>query len=270
MISPELYLFDSVGLYHKANAVASDLVAEAVRVYQSNYEAFTRPYPTKVKGFETHKIFLDLLTQPAVHEICRVCYGPAYRLDHLHLAEQNQQTTKKPDLHGEFFGRFQSHYYLSSPQRHIRKPCYTRVGQLSVGVVLQGQDKATGGFCYIPGSHKSAYHLTGAELMNSVFSNPQVRKNTVTVPDLAPGDVIAFPENLIHGHTVMTTKTHRLFLYGMYFPYSISYKYNNPQIDALLSIADENQKIFLTRNIEEMNYESYKFRPEVRPNHEWQ
>lgn len=269
MISPELYLFDSFGLYHKSKAIEAELIEKAVRVCRDNQAAFTRPYPTKIKGFETHKIFLDLLTHPAIHEICKVCYGPAYRLDHLHLAEQNKHTTKKPDLHGECFGRLQSHYYFSAPQRHIKEPCYTRVGQLSVGVVLQGQRQATGGFCYVPGSHKSAYHLTGAELMNSLLSDPQKHKQVVVVPDLDPGDVVAFPENLIHGHTVMTTPTCRLFLYGMYFPYSISYKHNSPQVDALLEIADDAQKVYLTRNIAEMNYESYKFRPEVRPACDW-
>lgn len=264
MIDHELYYFDSAGFYHKKNAVSKNLIDQANYLYDENYSSYLKTQHIKVKGFESNKIFLDLLTHDFVDKICNVCYGPAFRLDHLHIAEQNNQTTDFLNLHGEFFGQLQSHYYISYPQRHIKDACYTRTGQLSVGIVLKPQNRETGGYCYIPGSHKSSYHVTGAELRSSILKDVKTANQYVIVPDLDAGDIIAFPENLIHGNTVMTTSSLRRILYGMYFPYSITFKYNNTQIDDLEKVADEEQKRFLTRNIKEMNEETYKYRPLVR------
>jgi hypothetical protein len=218
MIEKEMYFFDCWGLYLKRKAFDPKLIEDA------NY-AFENQEKTQ-KGikfygvWEKNKTFIEFLANKYVKKICQICFGAEYRLDHAFIVQQNPTYNMSSGLHGKCFGKNMTHYYISQGQDHVESPCWTRTGQLSVGVVLKGQDKTTGGFCYLKGSHKSSYFLSGQQI-KGLFMQEEIPEE-VEIPTLEPGDLVAMPENLIHGQTKMNSGERRM-VYNMFFPVGIKF-----------------------------------------------
>jgi len=252
MIDLETYLFDSLGFYHRKNAICPSSINTAVEKIEelektNDCLSLRNNIPHKIQGWESEKIFLDLILHDSVLNICKIVFGEDFRLDHAFIVHQSKTIgdLTRNSLHGETHGVYNSHFYHTLPQTHIKSPCKTNVGQLSVGIVLKPQNEKTGGVCYIPGSHKSSYILHGAEVTQAFLKNDKIFRETVRVPELNPGDVIAFPENLIHGTTTMLTDSKRQILYAMFFPISQIFDHNKNQINKLIQIADNKQKKYL-------------------------
>jgi hypothetical protein len=231
MISQELYFFDCWGLYHKRNVFDEAIIAKANWLFDK--AAHGQPVRgIKLDGiFESNPFFLDLLFHPEIRKICELCFSDEYRLDHAFAVHQNQRSAVGTGLHGKPFGKNMAHYYLTQGCERLDSPCWTRTGQLSVGIVLQGQTKETGGFCFIPGSHKSSYFASGQHVQEKLLDHDSFDRYVV-VPELRPGDVVAMPECLLHGQTVMRTGVRRL-MYHMFFPLSIKFMDFSAQRDKL-------------------------------------
>jgi hypothetical protein len=221
MISKELYFFDCWGLYHARNVFNSRAITHLNQLFD---KAMGDPPKTGIKVhnvFASDPAFLYMLFTPTIMQICRLCFGSEYRLDHAFGIHQTAQSNVGTSLHGKPFGKNMAHYYLTQGCERLDTPCWTRTGQLSVGIVLHGQTKETGGFCYIPGSHKSSYFASGQHVHEKLLDEKTFAEHVV-VPDLNPGDVIAMPECLIHGQTVMRSGMRRI-MYNMMFPLSIKF-----------------------------------------------
>lgn len=232
-IPEEYYWFDCFGVYHKKNVFPIEKINEAFQTFDTHKKS--REYSTgkfcneTIKHFgiwESHPIFLELATNPVVLNLCAFVFGGnGFRLDHALIIQDNPNSNIKGYLHGRSYGKQLSHYYLAQGQEHAEWPCWTRVGQLTVGIVLKGQDPEEGGFCYVPGSHKTSYFLPGQEIQHEILKLDDIAPNypNVVVPKLNPGDLVAFPESLIHGQTSVSKNSQRCVSYNMFFPLSIRF-----------------------------------------------
>lgn len=235
MISKESYFFDCLGLYHKRNVFTPEQVAAANQVVDefqatSKYVRGSRVNEI-IKYFgiwESHPIFLELANHPAILELCSSSFGgpDSFRLDHALIIESTPKDKLQGLLHGLSFGKNTTHYYLTQGQPHLDSVCWTRIGQLSVAIVLQPQSAKTGGFCFIPGSHKTSYFVSGQELHKHIFKKQSldINEEHLVIPDLNPGDLIAFPESLIHGQTgIEGAKENRRLIFNMFYPMGIRF-----------------------------------------------
>jgi hypothetical protein len=235
MIDKEIYFFDCFGLYHKKNVFNLDDIETCNLAFDQSLEKYNKGIKY-YNVFDKHKIFIQLANHAEVKKICKICFGEEYRLDHAFLINQDFNDNIPNDLHGKSFGKNMSHYYLFNAQDHIDKPCFTRTGQLSIGIVLKGQNSNTGGFCYIPGSHKTAYQVSGQNVLEKILENKNF-DDYLNVPNLNPGDLIAMPESLIHGQTKMKMGNRRI-VYCMFFPLGNKFKNFSSEYKNIQSITD--------------------------------
>ncbi|MCY3906188.1 MAG: phytanoyl-CoA dioxygenase family protein [Anaerolineaceae bacterium] len=135
--------------------------------------------------------FCDLLDHPAILPVLRQRLGDAFRLDRLY-----GMTMRK----GQGYGRLHADYGATAPDSGVAPGEYFafRSNQVYEGFVVVAWSLADagpglGGFCCIPGSHKSHY-LLPRQISDNFEEAPQV-----VIPEMPAGSVILFSEALTHG-----------------------------------------------------------------------
>lgn len=152
--------------------------------------------PTDLKHhfefLEQNSIFMELMETPEILEACKDLVGKWFRFDHSLGVCQTQKD--EPYLHGGQYGS--------------QGTCFSNGwnGQLAFGIYLTAQNENTGGFTYIPGSHKT---LVGEQFVDDSLS---------IVPEVYPGDIVIFPESLLHGQQQWKADYVRKTLYYKYVP----------------------------------------------------
>ena len=200
----DVYLFDSTGFLVLRNAVPLAQVEAAQKAIRG---VFPKKLPWKFSTLKMGEVFWDILTNPRLLGTAEQFCGEQFRLDHAFAVSSDEDI---PNLHGG----------PSSSQGS----CFTKldnalyVGQLSVGVAITPQSPATGGMCYIPGSHRSLDHRSGKEVKWDLLKG-DTNNEGVVVPTLNPGDMVFFSESLVHGDTGWKPKNYtRLILYYKFCP----------------------------------------------------
>ena len=201
------YLLDSIGLTIHRNGLSKDQVAEMNGLIEG---ALGGRAAEKFPILEIGPSFLDLMTQPWVMAACVRTIGDRFRFDH---AFGLQQPTARPNLHGGPQACQASCFYHGGPSPSGA----AWMGRLSVGFALTGQSKSTGGFAYIPGSHKSNSTMHGSQVLASLLKG-DFEHEALHVPTLNPGDICLFPDCLVHGTTPWNGSQIRRVLYYMYSP----------------------------------------------------
>lgn len=182
----DVYLFDCMGLAIMRNVIPMAQVEAAKKAIAKIYPA---KMPWKFAVLSMGEIFWDLMTNAKLLRIVEQLCGVEFRLDHAFAVSSDEKIV---NLHG---GPSSSH-----------NSCFTRtdntlcVSQLSVGIPLTPQTPATGGVCYIPGSHRSLDMRAGAEIKRELLKG-NMKHEAIVIPSLNPGDLVMFSESLIHGDT---------------------------------------------------------------------
>lgn len=237
-LTKDLYFFDCFGVLIAKNIFPKDQVELANKIFDDHPKNNKDGKFKYLDIFESHRVFLDFFTNETLQKVASMCLGKNFRLDHGFLVEQDSHTDPSNHLHGKSFGKDAIHFYLTQGTESIQNTCWTRTGQISAGIVLKGQRSQTGGFGYIKGSHKSSYFVKGHDLKLSFLGGNDFEKY-VTIPNLDPGDLILFPENLIHGQSKMqNTKNARRMVYGMLFPSYAKFAKWDSSIKKLNKFAD--------------------------------
>lgn len=148
--------------------------------------------------------FCDLLDHAAVMPALKFLLGDGFRLDHYYGIHLREGTGPLP-LHGGNTPYDPPEYY------HFRN------GQMYNGLTvavwnLTDTGPAQGGFCCIPGSHKSNYPCPPA-IRTAHFQAP-----CVVVPEVRAGSVLIFTEALTHGTAPWTARQQRRSLLFKYSP----------------------------------------------------
>ena len=137
------------------------------------------------------KAFCDLLDHPAIMPVLRMRLGDAFRLDRLYGMNMSK---------GMSYGGLHADYGATAPQSDLSPGEYYafRSNQIYEGFIvvawsLSDAGGKHGGFCCIPGSHKSNYKLPRQ------IKDDHDRSPAVVMPEMPAGSVILFTEALTHG-----------------------------------------------------------------------
>ncbi|MDD9955483.1 MAG: phytanoyl-CoA dioxygenase family protein [Anaerolineaceae bacterium] len=137
------------------------------------------------------KSFCDLLDHPAIMPALRIRLGEAFRLDRIYGMYMRK---------GQGYGKLHADYGATAPNEDVHPGEYYafRSDQIYEGFVvvawaLSDAGPGHGGFCCIPGSHKSNYKLP-QQISDNFEEAPQV-----VIPEMPAGSVILFSEALTHG-----------------------------------------------------------------------
>ncbi len=135
--------------------------------------------------------FCDLLDHPAIMPVLRFRLGDAFRLDRLYGMYMRQ---------GMSYGVLHADYGATSKQSEAEPGEYYafRSNQIYDGFIvvswaLSDAGGELGGFCCIPGSHKSNYRLP-RQIDENFEQSPHV-----IIPEMPAGSVVLFTESLTHG-----------------------------------------------------------------------
>ena len=135
--------------------------------------------------------FCDLLDHPAIMPALRLRLGDAFRLDRLYGMRMRQGMT---------YGELHADYGASAPQSGVQPGEYYafRTSQIYEGFIvvawaLSDSGGEHGGFCCVPGSHKSNFRLP-PQIGDNFQDSPHV-----AIPKMPAGSVILFTESLTHG-----------------------------------------------------------------------
>lgn len=200
----DIYLFDSVGVAIIRNAIPINLI-ELAKKSISNLYSGAKPW--KFPILDINSVFWDIMINPKMLAMVEQLCGEQFRLDHAFGVSSENIVV---NLHGGPNCSFGSCF---SQVDNI-----TLVSQLSCGFPLTPQSPATGGMCYIPGSHKSKDARDGRTIRKDLLKN-NLNHEAIVVPTLNPGDLILFSESLIHGDNGwLPTDYHRLIVYYKFCP----------------------------------------------------
>ena len=191
------YLFDLQGYLVIEDALSPDEVAALNHLMDEQ----ALPAPGKVQRFGSApegsgflawgKPFCDLLDHPKIMPILRFCLGDSFRLDRLYGMYMRQGMPR---------GRLHADYGATAPNAGARPGEYFpfRDNQIYNGFIvvtwnLSDAGPGLGGFCCIPGSHKSHYKLP-----KQIDEAPE-KSPSVIIPNAPAGSVVLFTEALTHG-----------------------------------------------------------------------
>lgn len=206
----DIYLFDCMGLVVIRNVIPKEQVEAARRAIAS---AFPAKMPWKFSVLSLGEVFWDIMTNRRLLATVEQLCGDQFRMDHAFAVSSDEQIV---NLHGGPASSYGS--------------CFTKidnelyVGQLSCGIPLAHQSPATGGMCYIPGSHRSLDLRAGREIKRELMGGKQDHE-AILVPTLNPGDLVLFSESLVHGDVGWKPKDYsRLVVYYKFCPGFMSWR----------------------------------------------
>jgi ectoine hydroxylase-related dioxygenase (phytanoyl-CoA dioxygenase family) len=161
-----------------------------------------------------------LVSHPRVLDCLSHVIGPDVRLDHSYaiFARLGHELSGSHALHGGGTPYDDSQYY------HFRdgRP---RSGLTVVSYALTDSPRGAGGFCCIPGSHKSNLP------MPERYTDLDDPVAAIVEPDLKAGDVLVFTEALSHGSLTWTATEERRALLYKYAPGHMRWEPGTPFVD---------------------------------------
>lgn len=159
--------------------------------------------------------FRDLLVHPSLRPILNEVLGTGYRLDHSPLVIGMQKGSNGHTLHGGAIDPSSN-----QPAWNIAYECRNqaiRAQLLTVSVALTDVNAGDGGFCVVPGSHKSNF-VPPDELRHFEDYTDMVQQ-----PVLKRGDVLFFTEAALHGTLPWTSDLPRRTLIYRFSPATMAY-----------------------------------------------
>jgi ectoine hydroxylase-related dioxygenase (phytanoyl-CoA dioxygenase family) len=211
------YLFDLQGYIVVEDVLSRDEVAALNRLIDEQ----NLPEPGEIRRFggaaggapegpgflEWGKPFCDLLDHARIMPILRFMLGDCIRLDRIY-GMYMREGMAAGQLHGSNTPYSQGEYY------HVRDGRIHN-GFTVVSWNLSDTGPEYGGFCCIPGSHKSNFKIP-----QEIFEAAE-QASCVVIPEAKAGSAILFTEALTHGTAAWTGKHQRR---------SLLYKYCQSQV----------------------------------------
>lgn len=191
------YSFETTGVVVIPKALAPEQVDRARQAIRDNWP---KGAPWKFPVLHLGRVFWEMMTQPDMLQLSDMFAGSWFRVDHAFGVTSNNAP---PQLHG---GPQACQY--ASLYTPLSQGTRTGIGRLNFGFCLEGQSPETGGFCYVPGSHKSTDPRGGRQILQEVYAG-KFNHPSLVVPTLRPGDMLMFAEALVHGDSGWKLPPHR-------------------------------------------------------------
>ncbi|HRW08209.1 MAG TPA: phytanoyl-CoA dioxygenase family protein [Caldilineaceae bacterium] len=208
------YLLDLQGYLIIENALSADEVATLNRLIDEQQ----LPPPGKTQRFgsapegagflDWGQPFVDLLDHPTLMPILRLQLGDSFRLDRLYGMYMNEGMGRGA-LHADY-GALARNEQTQPGQYYSFRRNQIYDGFVVVTWNLADAGPDYGGFCCIPGSHKSHYKLP-----QSIADNPETCP-AVIIPEAPAGSITLFTEALTHGTAAWRGKHERRALLYKY------------------------------------------------------
>ncbi len=208
------YLFDVQGYL----VIENVLNAEELAALNGHIDEQQLPTPGKVQRFgsapdgsgflQWGKPFCDLLDHPKIMSILQFRLGDCFRLDRIY-GMYMEEGMPRGGLHADYgatspTAKTQPGEYYSFRNNEIHN------GFVVVTWNLADTGPEQGGFCCIPGSHKSNYKLP-----QQIAAAPE-DSSCVVIPNAPAGSAILFTEALTHGTAAWNGKHQRRSLLYKY------------------------------------------------------
>jgi len=237
----DLNLLDSVGCLIIRAAVPGDVVAHMNGIINRHIKQSPEVWaqrsadigcPTKLGFMQLSPLFFSAMEHPVLLEIAPYMLGPGFRFDSAVCVQMEPELNAHANLHGgPRPGKFPITFYKSGLplERKI-----ARTSQLKFGIQLTEQTRATGGFCYIPGTHASSDYGDVNGLAAKM--DKLLLRDALVIPSLQPGDVFIFIDSLVHGCTEQKSELRRALYYSYCSGFAAMHPYEE-EIKALLPLA---------------------------------
>ena len=214
MTENEKYIFDLLGFIVVPNALTTEQITDMNALMDKQIEKECKQDMKKyrfVALLHWGKPYRGLIDNPVIAPLLVELLGDNFRLDH-DYAEIFRPGTGPlgRKLHGARFPFDPTQYFNFKGGR-------MRNGLTVVAYNLKDINPGDGGFCCVPGSHKSNYPFPD-EWLDPDNAHPIIKKITG-----AAGTAIIFTEALTHGTLAWYGKDDRRTIFYKYSPRSISW-----------------------------------------------
>jgi hypothetical protein len=199
------YSYECTGFAQIPNVLTEEQIEIAKELINKNWP---NGIPWKFPVLHLGRVFWEMMTTPKLLPLADEFAGEHFRCDHAFGLSSNGANAQ---LHGGPQSSQYSCFYM--PINGGRRKAISR---LNFGFCLEGQSPETGGFCYIPGSHKTNDPRTGSQVLRQVY-NSNFNHHSIIVPTLKPGDMIMFTEAMVHGDTGWRCKVPNSYRMQIYF-----------------------------------------------------
>lgn len=153
------------------------------------------------------KVFKSILAHPRLVPLFHGILGKGYRMDHLPFVIAQDKGAEGFQLHGGTIDCTSGDY-----NPHLAYSChhgFVRCALLGCNVMLTDHNPGDGGFCVVPGSHKSNFKMPKGMVDGEAYSE------YIRQPATKAGDVVLFSEGTVHGAMAWTAddRQRRVCLY---------------------------------------------------------
>jgi len=142
-------------------------------------------------GAADSRVFQSILAHPKLVPMFHGILGKGYRMDHLPFVLAQDYGAEGFSLHGGTIdcesGEYNPHLAYTCMHGTIRSSL------LGCNVMLADHNPGDGGFCVVPGSHKSNFKMPKGMIDGEKYSE------FIQQPATKAGDVVLFSEGTVHG-----------------------------------------------------------------------
>jgi ectoine hydroxylase-related dioxygenase (phytanoyl-CoA dioxygenase family) len=207
MTEEELFTFDLEGYLVVKQVLHPEEVAALRAVALQKCPAAERPVYHRAFGASAWGgPYHALIDHPSIVPYLLDLIGPKFRLDHDYCILATKGG-RDQDLHGGATSKNPDHWYQY-------RDGVVRCGLTVVTFVLSPARAGAGGFCCIPGSHKSNFVGSVPRDVSTYRRMPHY----LVQPAVEPGDAIVFTEALVHGTIPWTAEHERIAVVYKYSP----------------------------------------------------
>ncbi|KAL9191119.1 hypothetical protein ACHAXT_000825 [Thalassiosira profunda] len=241
MSEAERYLFDLNGFLVVRNVLTPEEVAACHAAIDNHAdEAVARSDPTlrnAVEGSPMYgsgpprldlggifewgeiesRVFKKVLAHPRLLPLFHGLLGKGYRLDHIPFVLMNNKGGEGFQLHGGTVDCVSGEY-----NSNLAYTCHNgsiRSNLLGCNVMLVDHNPGDGGFCVVPGSHKSNFK-TPPGMVDGLC--PETNE-AIIQPATKAGDVVLFSEGTVHGAMGWNSDTQRRCALYRFAPATMGY-----------------------------------------------
>ncbi|KAL3920593.1 MAG: hypothetical protein SGILL_003186 [Bacillariaceae sp.] len=166
-------------------------------------------------GAMESKVFQSILAHPRLVPLFHGILGKGYRMDHLPLVLAQNKGSEGFQLHGGTIDCGSGEY-----NPHLAYHCHhgsIRSSLLGCNVILADHNAGDGGFCIVPGSHKSNFRMPMGMVDGEKYDE------FIIQPPTKAGDVILFSEGTVHGAKSWTSDRQRRTALYRFAPATAAY-----------------------------------------------
>ena len=243
MTPEEKFMFDLEGYLLLRSVLTVDEVAElnavADRVYTDVYS------DTGVKRTSTiskwSRAYQNLIDHPKVVPYLVELVGPKFRIDHDYCIFM-RKGGRRGRLHG---GAIDHITHRNADHWYKWRDGVMRNGLTVVTYFLAPAGPGDGGFCCIPGSHKSNFVTN----LPDDVRNFERAAHYVTQPEAEAGDAVIFTEALVHGTMPWTADHERRTLLYKYSPGHSAWSKDYYRLEDYEDLTEQQKRIMASPSV---------------------